>query len=250
MTKVAIIGYGKMGKLIEELGVKNGLDVVSTIDPKAADAKYKDIDEKSLNGVDVCIDFTHPSAALENAQKAAKLGRNIVMGTTGWYKDMEKMEKIAKDAGIGMIWSGNFSVGVNMFFRMVRKAAQIVNKVAGYDAFSYEMHHNKKADSPSGTADMLGKIMLEELKSKKTIVYDKLDRQIKPEELHVASVRGGSVPGTHVIGFDSSADTIELKHTARNREGFAMGAIMAAKWIKGKKGFLNINNMMDEVIGR
>ena len=249
MVNVAIVGYGKMGKLIEQLSKDNGLEVVSIIDPNEEKAQFKEINKESMHDVDVCIDFTHPDEALKNTEKAASLGKNIVMATTGWYEDMEKMKEIVENSKVGMIWSGNFSVGVNMFFRMVRAAAKIVDKIDNYDVFSYEMHHNKKADSPSGTAEMLGKILLDESKTKSKLVYDKLDRKIKPEELHLASVRGGSIPGTHVVGFDSTADTIELKHTARNREGFAMGAILAAKWIKDKKGFFCIDDMMKSIIG-
>jgi len=249
MLKTAIIGYGKMGKAIKAMAKENGLDIVSIIDPSCEGVDFCDINEESLKDAEVCIDFSHPESAMVNAEKIAKLGRNIVMGTTGWYPEMERMKNIVEKNNIGMIWSGNFSVGVNIFFRIVKKAAQIANNVENYDVFSYELHHNKKADSPSGTANMIAKILVEEIDRKKNIVYDKLDRQIKPDELHMASVRGGSIPGIHVVGLDSSADTIELKHTARNREGFAMGSIMAAKWIKGKKGFFNIDDMMDDVIG-
>ncbi len=248
MVNAAIIGYGKMGQLIETLAKANGINVVSTIDTKHEGAMFKEINEESLKEVDVCIEFTHPSVAIENAEKIAKLGKNIVMGTTGWYEKKEEMQKIIEDNGVGMIWSGNFSLGVNMFFRMVKKAAQIVNSVEGYDTYLINIHHNQKADSPSGTALMLGNILLKELEGKDEIVTEKLDRKIKPNELHVASVTGGNIPGTHTVGFDSPQDTIELKHTARNREGFAMGAVMAAKWIKEKKGFFNIDDMMNDVI--
>jgi len=250
MINVGIIGYGKMGKLIHKLSkTNNNIDIISVIDPKCEDAQYSEINEESLKNVDVCIEFTHPSMAMINAEKIAKLGKNIVMGTTGWYDKIDQMEKIAKDNNVGIIWSGNFSLGVNLFFKMIKNAAKIINSVEGYDTFGLEYHHNKKADSPSGTANMIGKILINELNNKKTLVYDKLDREINPEELHIASVRGGSIPGTHIVGFDSTADTIELKHTARNREGFAMGSLTAAKWINEKKGIFNIDDMMNEIIG-
>ena len=132
--------------------------------------------------------------------------------------------------------------------RVIVDGAKIIDKIADYDVFGYELHHNRKKDSPSGTAKSIEKILLDNIKRKKKILEDKLDRKINADELHFASIRGGDIPGTHVVGFDSVADTIELKHTARSREGFALGAIMAAQWLKGKKGFFTIDDMMNEII--
>ncbi|MEK6950049.1 MAG: dihydrodipicolinate reductase C-terminal domain-containing protein, partial [Nanoarchaeota archaeon] len=154
-----------------------------------------------------------------------------------------------KNAKIGMIWSGNFSIGVNIYFKIIENAAKIMNKFTDYDMFVHEFHHNQKADSPSGTAVMIGKILTDNVDRKKKIVTEELKRRITPNELHISSTRSGSIPGTHIVGFDSPADTIELKHTARGREGFALGAIMAAQWIKDKKGFYNIDDLMDDIIG-
>jgi 4-hydroxy-tetrahydrodipicolinate reductase len=246
--KAAMIGYGQMGHMIKTMAPELGVDIISTIDPINPEADYTEINEESLSSVDVCIDFTLPKTAVSNIEKIAPLGKNIVMATTGWYEQLENVEKIVKENNIGFIWSGNFSTGVNLFFRILRAASKLMTKAEEYDIFAYEMHHNKKADSPSGTAKMLGKILLEEIAHKQTIVYDKLDRRINPEELHFASIRGGSVPGTHTISFDSRADTIKLEHVARSREGFARGAIQAAKWINGKKGFYNIDDFMEEFL--
>ena len=136
-----------------------------------------------------------------------------------------------------------------MFFKIIENAAKIVNKIEDYDIYGYELHHNKKIDSPSGTAKTMGDILIKNIKRKNKLLFDKIERKIEPNELHFASVRAGAIPGTHVVGFDSSADTIELKHIARTREGFALGAIMAAQWIHNKKGFYSINDMMENILG-
>ena len=236
-----------MGKEIERIAQIRGISIASIIDPNTKDAPFDEINKESMKDVDVCIDFTMPEAAVENIRKAAKFKKNIVMATTGWYTRMDEVKKIVKEAGIGFIWSGNFSLGVNIFFRIIENAARIMNNADMYDLFAYEIHHNQKKDSPSGTAKSIEKILLDNIKRKKKIVEDKLDRKINADELHFASVRGGDIPGTHVVGFDSTADTIELKHTARSREGFALGAIMAAQWLKGKKGFFTIEDMMKDI---
>jgi 4-hydroxy-tetrahydrodipicolinate reductase len=247
--RIALIGYGKMGRLIHELCRKQGIEVVSIIDPMAEGATSKSIDEDSMVGVDVCIDFSHPQQVLANARAAAGFGKDIVVGTTGWYEMTEEMEKIAEDNGTGIIWSGNFSLGMNIFLRIIKDASRIAGRFDEYDVFAEEHHHRMKADAPSGTAMMIGSVIMDAIPRKKKIVYDRPTGKLASDELHFASLRGGHVPGTHAVFFDSAADTIELKHTARSREGFAEGAIAAAKWIKGRKGFYAIDDMMDSIIG-
>lgn len=246
---IVIIGYGKMGHEIEKVAKAKGITIKSIIDPNIEEAQYKEINEMSMKDVDVCVDFTHPNCVVENIKKISKFKKNIVVGTTGWYDKLEEVKKIVKEEKIGLIWSGNFSLGVNIFFKIIENSAKLINNFDDYDVFVHEFHHNQKADSPSGTAVMIGKILLENIKRKNKIVSEELKRKILPNELHISSTRSGSIPGTHIIGFDSSADTIELKHTARNREGFALGAIKAAEWINGKKGFYDINDMMKTISG-
>ncbi len=245
---IALSGYGKMGHLIEQLAIVQGHTVTATIDPVSPAAQYKEITEKSLADADVVIEFSVPSAAVRNIRKMAALGKNIVVGTTGWYEEMETVENITVNSGIGLIWSGNFSTGVNLFFRIARYASALFNLFTEYDPFIHEYHHNGKADSPSGTASMLGTIVLDEIERKKRRVTESLKRKIEEDELHISSTRGGSIPGTHVLAFDSPVDTIELRHTARSREGFASGAITAAQWIQNKKGFFSIDDMMQDII--
>ena len=232
---IAIIGYGKMGHKIEKIAKSKGINVASVIDPNENNAIHKDINEQSMRNVDVCIDFTKPNAVINNIQKIAKFRKNIVVGTTGWHDGLAEAQKIVKQSKIGFIYASNFSIGVNIFFKIIEDAAKIINKVEDYDIYGYELHHSKKIDSPSGTAKTISDILTKNIQRKK--------------ELNFASVRVGFIPGTHVVGFDSSADTIELKHTARNREGFALGAIMAAQWINGKKGFYNVNDMVESILG-
>jgi 4-hydroxy-tetrahydrodipicolinate reductase len=246
---IAIIGYGKMGHVIEKIAKSKGIDVVSTIDPEHIDAQHKEITKESLEEVDVCIDFTAPSVVVENIKKIAELKKNVVVGTTGWYDKIDEVKEIVQNNGIGLIYASNFSIGVHVFFRIIENAAKIMNKIEDYDVFGLEFHHNKKVDSPSGTAKTIADILIKNIGRKKKLAYDLVDREINKEELHFASVRAGSIPGTHEVGFDSEADTIELKHTARNREGFALGAVLATQFINGKKGFFTVDDMMKNILG-
>ncbi len=173
----------------------------------------------------------------------------MVIGTTGWYDRMDQVAAIVKKTGIGLIWSGNFSLGVNLFFQLVKTAGRVMNRFPQYDAMVHEYHHRRKADSPSGTAQMIGEILLDVLESKSSPVTGSPDRRIEDYEMHISSTRGGSIPGTHRVIFDSDVDTIVLEHCARNRGGFAEGAVLAAEWINGRKGFYNIDDMMLSMIG-
>ena len=239
--KIALIGYGKMGKLCQEIALKRNHQVI-TIDPLNAD--HSEINAQSLAEVDVCIDFSSPKVVLENIRKVAELNKNLVVGTTGWYDHLEEVKEITKN--IGFLYASNFSVGMNLFFQMTKDAAKLMNKFNDFDVAGVELHHNQKLDSPSGTTTTLANILKDNLDRKEKLVYDIVDRKIEPNELHFASLRCGSIPGTHSIFFDSTADTIELKHTARNREGFASGAVLAAEWLNGKQGFFTFSDIIKE----
>lgn len=243
---VAIVGYGRMGKQIEKVLKSKGIKVGSIIDKFSNEATFKDVNKDSLDNIDVAVDFTTPDSVIDNIKQYIDNNVSIVMGTTGWFDKLDKVEKMVSNK-IGFIWSGNFSIGVHIFFRIVKESAKIFNNFPEYDPMMYEIHHNQKKDSPSGTAKMISDIIIKELSSKNKSVEDKLDRKIEDSELHVASVRGGSVPGTHTVMFDSPVDTVELKHSARNREGFASGAVLAAEWIKDKKGFYSIDDLMESM---
>ncbi len=251
VLNVAIIGYGRMGRTIGKLALDRGINVKSIIDPlmEKKGTVYNEIDDKSLAGVDVCIDFTRPDTLIGNLKKTAALKKNMVAGTTGWYDKEKEARKIVENSGTGFVYAPNFSTGVNLLFHMTAYCAKLFNKFPQYDEYAYELHHNRKLDSPSGTALKLGEILVGNLSRKKKLVTGRLDRKISPDEIHFASVRGGAIPGTHVIGFDSLADTIEIKHTARGREGFADGALSAAQWVSGRKGFYKFDDMINEIIG-
>lgn len=246
--RIALIGYGKMGKEVEKAAKMRGIEIVAIIDPNAEpkSGRFREITAAALMNADVAIDFTTPAAVAENIRKASGLGKNMVVATTGWHDKLEEARHIVQSTGTGLIYSSNFSIGVNVYFRIIEEAAKLFNKVDAYDVYGFEEHHNQKVDSPSGTAKTAADILLRNIERKKKAVYDKLDRKIEPDELHFASIRAGSIPGTHAVGFDSEADTIELKHTARNRSGFAAGALMAAEWIQGKRGFYTMNDFMQD----
>ncbi len=231
--KIALIGFGKMGQEIYALCKESQeFEVVSISFKKIDDA----LDVEGIKKADIAIDFTSKDVVLQNIEQVAKLGKNLVIGTTGWYGDLEKVKKIVDQYKIGLVYASNFSVGANIFLKMIAFSSKLFSKFNDYDVYGLEIHHNAKADSPSGTALKIGKEILENFPSKKTIQGDKLDRKIDPSELHFASVRGGRNPGFHQVTFDSTADGVTLSHQAYSRAGFAKGALLATEFINNKKG--------------
>ncbi len=219
--KIAIVGYGKMGRMIERLAVDRGITVTTKLD-EFNNAGFEGIKPENFNDVDVAIDFSVPSAVVGNIERIAELGVNLVVGTTGWQQHIPHVKSVVERCGTGLVWSPNYSVGVNAFFRIVQAAAKLLAKEPEYEAWAWEIHHSAKKDAPSGTLIKL----VEEMRA---AGYER--------HVDTASSRAGAIAGTHEIGFDSAADTITLRHTARSREGFALGAIKAAEWVAGKKGF-------------
>src|SRR3990172_4860834 len=214
--KIALIGYGKMGQEVERVAVQRGHAISGRIDPQGLDANQQVISASTVGGADVCIEFTHPGAVLENVRFLAALKISAVIGTTGWYQHMSEVEKVVRDADIGLVYAPNFSLGVNLFYQIVGKAAELFQPFKEYDVSLIETHHRHKVDSPSGTAKKLGEIIRGKFPRKKRIVTDSLNRAIGEDELHVVSLRTGHVPGVHSVIFDSTADTIELTHTVRS----------------------------------
>ena len=245
--KVAIVGYGKMGKQIEKSLKDRNIAVTSVVDKFVDGVKFRSIDAESMKDVDVAIDFSSTEEVIDRIRLYNEFGISVVMGTTGWYDKIDKVKEMISDR-IGFIWSGNFSIGVHIFFRIIKESSKFFNNFDEYDALGYEIHHNEKKDSPSGTELMIGDIMLSEMSAKKEIVTSCLDRKIDKSEIHLSSVRGGYFPGTHTVLFDSAADTIELTHTARNRDGFAKGAVRVAEWLYGRKGFFSIDSYLESVL--
>lgn len=222
---IAIIGFGKMGREIEKILIKRNHNVIAVINST-----------EELNGTKpsnaVCIDFTSPDAFINNAETIAGIFSGCVAGTTGWYDKFADVKKLFEDKKKSLVYGTNFSVGVNIFFEITDYAAKIISKAGGYDSHIVELHHKEKKDSPSGTA-----LTLKEIISKS---FDK-----EPE---ISSVRSGFIKGTHEIGFESEVDKIDLVHSAYSREGFALGAVLAAEWMKDAKGVINFRELFKQKI--
>jgi 4-hydroxy-tetrahydrodipicolinate reductase len=232
--KIVINGYGSMGKEVEKALLSRGHTVTARIDPvQPADAKS--LTKEIAASADLAIEFSTPDAALSNAESYVAFGLSAVAGTTGWYGRLDEMKKILSKRGIGYLYGSNFSVGAHIYFALVAAASELAGTSPEYDILGYEIHHKRKKDSPSGTALSIAKIITAAHTRKKELVTDKLDRAVRDNELHFASVRGGEFPGTHTVLLDSAFDTIELTHTARSRGGFALGSVRAAEWLSGKK---------------
>ncbi len=256
---IALVGYGKMGHIIENIAKQKGYTVVATIDTFANDATHKVSNNEELSKAiidskpDVIIEFTHPEAVLENIKTILPLGIPVVVGTTGWAKHVEDVASLAKTHNNALFYAANYSIGVNMFYKIVETAAQLMSSYEEYDVALWEAHHTQKADSPSGTALDLAKAVMKGNANKTETVIDAFHSKPQAHQLHVSSTRVGSVPGTHTVFFDSMADTIELTHTARNREGFALGAVLASAWLfEGiEKGSLKKGNLytMNDMLG-
>lgn len=247
--KVSLVGYGQMGKMIESCVQEKGWEVVSRIDPHAPGADHAQVTPAALGQAQVAICFTSPDVALENIQQVLACKLPLVMGTTGWTEHLPQVKTWVEQAGVGMLYSSNFSLGVNLFFRIVQEAAKVMNHFDLYDVAWFEAHHRLKRDSPSGTGLTIANILLHNIQRKTALVTDKLDRKPSPEELHFASLRLGSVPGTHSVLFDSEFDSIELTHSARTRKGFALGSLIAAEWLVGQKGLFTEADLMNHLLG-
>jgi 4-hydroxy-tetrahydrodipicolinate reductase len=230
-VNLAIVGYGKMGRLIEQLAPDYGFAVKLRLDVDN-NAKYEGMTKENFRGIDAGVEFSTPATAVENIERLATLGVNSVIGTTGWLGDIARAREAVERSGTGLVWGANFSVGVNIFTQIVAEAAKLMARQPEYGAWAWEIHHATKKDSRSGT-------LLALVEQMKKSGYDRT--------IDVSSSRAGAVPGTHEIGFDSAADTITLTHTARSREGFARGALRAARWIVSKKGFFDFRDIVNQL---
>ena len=228
---LAIVGYGKMGRLIEQLAPEYGFEVRTKFTRENSLHDTANTRE-SLRGIDAAVEFTTPQFAPDNLRLLAKLGVNSVCGTTGWYEHLPAVLEAIHEAGTGLVYSPNFSIGVNVFLLTVAHAAAFFAKYPEYEAWGWEIHHSAKKDAPSGTLKKLA----EEIRASG---YDR--------SLTLTANRAGAHPGTHEIGFDSAADTITLRHTARSREGFARGALRAAQWISAKRGVFEFREIFGEL---
>ena len=228
---LAIVGYGKMGRLIEQLAPEYDFEVRAKFDSRS-NSRAQALSYETLRGIDVAVEFTTPDAAPENIRRLSTLGVNSVIGTTGWFDHLPSVREAVAKSGTGLVWAANFSVGVNLFLQAVAHAAALFAKQPEYEAWGWEIHHSAKKDAPSGTLKKLAEEM-------RVSGYDR--------PVSLSSNRAGAHPGTHEIGFDSAVDTITLRHTARSRDGFARGALRAARWIAGKKGFFEFREILGEL---
>jgi len=219
--KLAIVGYGKMGKLIESLAPVYDFTVALKLD-EFNNSRSAGLTPENFKNIDAAIEFSIPAAVPANVEGIASFGVPIVVGTTGWLDHIDAVKASIDRHNGALVWSPNFSIGVNAFFRMIAEAAKLLAAEPEYEAWAWEIHHSQKKDAPSGTLIKL---------------VDEMKKAGYKNSISVGSNRAGSIAGTHEIGFDSTADTITLRHTARSREGFARGALKAAQWIIGKKGF-------------
>jgi 4-hydroxy-tetrahydrodipicolinate reductase len=248
--KAILVGYGSMGREVERVLAERGHRVVARVDPANPGADRPALDRELADAADMVIEFSVASAVLANVRRYAELGLPAVLGTTGWHGQLDEVRRVVESSGIGLLYGSNFSIGAHLFFGLVEEATRRMDALSQYDISILEIHHKRKKDSPSGTAMTVANAVIGASTRKKRIVTDKLDRAIEPDELHVASVRGGEVPGTHTVLFDSAADTVEITHTARNRSGFALGAVMAAEWLGGKKGLFEVSQFVRALTAR
>lgn len=251
--KIALLGYGKMNQLIASMAKTAGHEIVLTID----EHNREGMTAEQLSVADVAIDFTRPEAAVANIRLAVAAGVPVVVGTTGWLGDLAALtEEIEKAEGT-LFWASNFSVGVNIFFAAAERAAQLINQYGGYDVSVEETHHTQKLDAPSGTGITLAERVGDQLDAysswaladvqspvPQTSIAPATAPEPNKEPVPITSVREAGVPGTHLLTFASTVDTLELKHTAHSREGFARGALTAANWVVGKKGVFTMSDLL------
>jgi 4-hydroxy-tetrahydrodipicolinate reductase len=242
-VRLVLLGMGRMGQVVARLAREAGHEIVAELD----------IDESlgrgpvpaEIRGADVAIDFTVPEAVLGSVRSLADAGIPVVVGTTGWNAQLEDVRKIVTSKGTALVYGSNFSIGANILLSLVTEAARLVERFEEYDPYVLDHHHRLKADTPSGTALRLAASLVENLSRKDRIESGTLTGRIDERALHVVGIRAGSAFGRHVVGFDSEADTIEIAHTAKGREGFARGALFAAEWIVGKKGVFEFHELFE-----
>lgn len=242
---IALIGYGKMGKIIERFATERGHDVVL----KISSDKLDELTVSNLKKADMAIDFSTPDAAIKNIYTCFDANVPLVMGTTGWYGELQKIKDECISRNNSFLYGSNFSIGVNLFFHLNEVLAKMMNNYPAYDVQVEEIHHTQKLDSPSGTAITITEGIIEQLDRKKEWVNE-LDGQadievLKQDQVLIASQRIENIPGTHSVVYSSEVDEIEIKHTAHNRAGFALGAVVAAEWLQNKQGFYNIADIFN-----
>ena len=243
--RILIVGYGSMGHEVEKALEARGHSVAGRVDPSGS-GDATGLTPELIGRSDGVIEFSLAAGILKNISAYAEAEIPAVIGTTGWEASRDKAEEIVRAGGSALLWGNNFSVGANIFFALTARAAALINSLDEYDILLNECHHRRKKDSPSGTALTAAELVLANLERKRVIQTETLHREIREDELHVGSIRGGSIPGIHRLTLDSEADTIEISHTARNRAGFALGSVRALEWLEGKTGFFSVEDFFKE----
>ena len=234
---IALIGYGKMGHEIEAIAKERGHSITLVIDKD----NQHDLTPENLNEVDVAIEFSTPETAFENIKTCLLANTPVVSGTTGWLDKFDEAKQLAENGHGALFYASNFSIGVNLFFRLNRIMAQYINKIKGYDVAIEEIHHTQKKDAPSGTAITLAEVISKEIEMLEGWT---LEPDIAENKVPIKALREGNVPGTHIVTLNSEQDEIVLTHRAKSRKGFALGAVLAAEFSAGKKGFLTMDSLL------
>ncbi len=245
--KLALLGSsGRMGSAVRRLAPSANHEIVASfdIDTKPAGPALRE----ALEHAEVVVDFTQSDGVLQNIEDVAKAGLPMVVGTTGWYDALDEVRGIVDRHGTGLVWGANFSIGALLLMRLTEHAAAFLDRFPDYDAFVVEHHHRGKRDAPSGTAKRLAEKIVGSLARKRRVVEGNPDQQIPPDALHVSSVRAGEAFGTHTVGFDHAAETLEMTHTARGRDGFALGALYAAELIQHRTGMYEFAELFEQAL--
>lgn len=235
-----------MGRAAEAVARDEGHEIVARFD--AAHPLLGARDPADLCGAEVCIDFSLPDVALDHLHRYAFWGVDAVVGTTGWYNELDKVRTWVEEGQDGVLYAPNFSLGVAILIRALRGALPLLDRLPDYDAWVHEIHHTGKVDSPSGTAKLLGRELLDGLARKERLDAETQHGAIAPEALHVASTRAGHVFGEHTVGFDSAVDQLRFTHLAKDRRAFALGAVRAAAWVHGRTGLFTLDDMLNDVM--
>ena len=234
---IVLLGYGKMGKVIEKVAESRGHNIVARIDVD----NRQEFDKLTASQVDAVIEFSHPSSAFQNVKSCLEKGFPVVCGTTGWLENKPVVEALAIEKGGAFFWSSNYSIGVNLFFELNKALAKLMAPQKQYSISTTEIHHTEKKDAPSGTAITLAEGIIQNLEDKTQWVSNNIPEQ---NEVAIWSAREGKVSGTHIVKYISDIDQIEISHVAHGREGFALGAVIAAEWIVGKKGIFGMKELL------
>jgi 4-hydroxy-tetrahydrodipicolinate reductase len=240
---LALVGTGQMGQAVATAAADGPHDIGARFH---SDRPFLDADPEALDGVDVAIDFSLPRLAVPHLRRYCEASLPVVMGTTGWYDRLEEVQALVRRHDASVLYAPNFSIGVAVLSRAVDRVTALMDELDAYDPFVHEMHHTKKADSPSGTARMLAEQLVEGLERKDHLDAEAQHQRIDPSAVHVSSTRAGTAFGEHTVGFDSPYDRVALRHRAKNRDGFAAGALRSAEWLRGRQGLFTLDDVLND----